>query len=394
MVGAGAVLACSTIAFAIIQRDRLSAVRWVNHTLEVLVQIEEVRNDLYEILLAQKDVELLGIDNYTKVSSDRFKEFVGDLSELKQIVVDNPSQRDRLGSINTSQLPTAERIRQIQVILEQAAQEERALLRDRSKWRDKAHALLSAASVATGFSFLLTLAVVAQLKQRELDQDAKQIRTIADLIHDLRNPVTRLSLDIQLLEREARLPVVTNRVRKILGICDFIIELLEDVRFLSQKDIVPEIVSVNIRTFAQELTNKANSVHCSTVSCYRVVCEFSTSCDTENFPLDAALIQRVLFNLLSNAIVYSPEDALVNFTATLHESTLLFAVADRGIGIPESDRAKLFEPFKRGSNVGGKQGTGLGLAIAHQIVKACGGQIWFESRLPESGTIFFVQLKK
>lgn len=389
---AGATLACSTIVFAALQSNRLAAGLWVSHTLEVLVQIEQAKNDLYEILLTQKDAALLTSDS--QVVNNKFKRFILDLNRLKQSIADNPIQVSYLTTINTSQSPTANQIRQIQAILDKMAQTEQSLLRDRSKRRDDANNLLSVASILTGVSFLGALVVVNHMKQRELEKEKQQIRRIADLIHDIRNPVTRLSLDVQLLDREAKLPVVTSRVQKILAICDFIIELLEDVRFLSYQKIIPTITQVNVKEFGEELTNKANSVHASSVTGGRVTFEFLSFCNTENFLFDAALIQRVLFNLLSNAIAYSPEDSPVHFSATLHEDFLLFTVADRGIGIPVRDRATLFEPFKRGGNVGSKQGTGLGLAISHQIIKACGGKIWFETRSPELGTKFLIRLDK
>jgi len=66
-------------------------------------------------------------------------------------------------------------------------------------------------------------------------------------------------------------------------------------------------------------------------------------------------------------------------------------VRDHGIGIPETDRAHLFEPFHRAANVGQTQGTGLGLLIVKRCVELLDGQITFASREGE-GTTFTVRL--
>jgi two-component system sensor histidine kinase KdpD len=100
---------------------------------------------------------------------------------------------------------------------------------------------------------------------------------------------------------------------------------------------------------------------------------------------DADQIERVLVNLIENALKYSPaaEPVLVQVTKT--PSDVLVRVVDRGSGIARADRERIFEPFQRGSD-GGVRGAGLGLAIARGFAEANGGRVWTDSREGQGST--------
>jgi signal transduction histidine kinase len=111
--------------------------------------------------------------------------------------------------------------------------------------------------------------------------------------------------------------------------------------------------------------------------------------------VDPERIEQVLDNLLSNAFKYSPEDGPVRVTlresAEAHMAEL--SVADRGIGIPAQQQARIFERFERADNsrAYGIGGTGLGLYLSRALVEGHGGCIWFES-VEGQGSTFFVLL--
>jgi signal transduction histidine kinase len=107
--------------------------------------------------------------------------------------------------------------------------------------------------------------------------------------------------------------------------------------------------------------------------------------------VDVKLLRRAITNLLTNAIKYSPEGAPINVELACEGDTAIIRVSDQGIGIPEDDQRRLFEPFHRASNVGQIQGTGLGLAITRQAVERHGGSISVESQVGV-GTTFSVRL--
>jgi two-component system, OmpR family, sensor kinase len=106
---------------------------------------------------------------------------------------------------------------------------------------------------------------------------------------------------------------------------------------------------------------------------------------------DANLLFQVFSNLLSNAIKYSPDGGAISVSLEPGESSVTVAVQDRGIGIRESDRARLFERYFRGSNTAGSVGTGLGLYFVKTVVDLHKGQVTVESQEGE-GSKFQVTL--
>ena len=95
--------------------------------------------------------------------------------------------------------------------------------------------------------------------------------------------------------------------------------------------------------------------------------------------LDASLLDSVLGNLLSNAVKYSAPGAEVTLDAQVKIGWILFTVRDEGLGIPDEDVARVFDPFHRSGNVGDRPGTGLGLAIAQRCAELHGGTLQIES---------------
>ena len=105
--------------------------------------------------------------------------------------------------------------------------------------------------------------------------------------------------------------------------------------------------------------------------------------------LDLSLLRNVMINLLSNAIKFSPENAVINVSSQVDEKTIIIAVKDNGLGIPEDDKKHLFERFFRANNVTNIQGTGLGLHIVSKYVELMNGNIEVDSEL-EKGTTFTI----
>jgi two-component system sensor histidine kinase SenX3 len=102
----------------------------------------------------------------------------------------------------------------------------------------------------------------------------------------------------------------------------------------------------------------------------------------------------VLANLLDNAIKYSPGGADVEARVWHADGAVSIAVTDRGVGIPEESRGRIFERFYRVDPqlTGGVGGSGLGLYISRQLVEGMGGQLAFEPNEP-SGSRFVVSLQ-
>jgi signal transduction histidine kinase len=113
--------------------------------------------------------------------------------------------------------------------------------------------------------------------------------------------------------------------------------------------------------------------------------------DLQEALIDERLLRHILVNLLSNAVKYSPAGTTVRLEITRDGYEGIFRVSDTGIGIPEEDQKRLFEPFHRAGNTRGIDGTGLGLTIVKQAVEVHQGTISCESATGV-GTTFIVHL--
>jgi signal transduction histidine kinase len=102
-------------------------------------------------------------------------------------------------------------------------------------------------------------------------------------------------------------------------------------------------------------------------------------------------VERILYNLVDNAIKYSPNGGEVRIFARQDGDFLTMGVSDQGPGISRDDQARLFQSFERlGAIVSGSiQGTGLGLRVCRLLVEAHGGRIWVESEKGKGSTFFF-----
>lgn len=110
--------------------------------------------------------------------------------------------------------------------------------------------------------------------------------------------------------------------------------------------------------------------------------------------LDAALMERVLCNLLENAVKYTPPDSEIRIQATLHGDELWLSVADNGPGLPPGREEALFEKFARAKSESATSGVGLGLAICRAIMQAHQGRIWAEPGSAGRGAVFTLALPR
>jgi signal transduction histidine kinase len=109
--------------------------------------------------------------------------------------------------------------------------------------------------------------------------------------------------------------------------------------------------------------------------------------------MDAQLMERVVNNLMDNAIKYTGEDTQIDLTCTLDGEYASFCVRDNGMGIGKEDQKRIYDLYERG-NIAYKnhyEGYGIGLNFVHRAIKAHGGNLMMESEL-NVGTAFTINL--
>jgi K+-sensing histidine kinase KdpD len=116
--------------------------------------------------------------------------------------------------------------------------------------------------------------------------------------------------------------------------------------------------------------------------------EVLSAADLGPIRVDAAHVERVLVNLLENALKFSSPTDPVEVSAVAEPGQVVVRVRDRGPGIAEADRGRIFDAFERGEGAG--RGSGLGLAIARGFAEANGGRVWVEPEAARNGGSTFV----
>jgi signal transduction histidine kinase len=218
---------------------------------------------------------------------------------------------------------------------------------------------------------------LAEEERRRDASDAARRNLVASISHDLRTPLAALRLMLAAIEdgvvedstRDRYLATMHTHVEALGSMVDDLFELsrLEagDLDWSIRQVELPELLDETVAAMRAEADAKGVAV----------------AADLQPLPrparADPERLQRVLFNLIQNAIRHTPTDGSVTVRAESAGEWVEIEVSDTGAGIPPEDRERLFEPFVRG-DTGGEQdnGAGLGLALCRAIVEAHGGRIW------------------
>jgi two-component system, OmpR family, sensor histidine kinase KdpD len=230
-------------------------------------------------------------------------------------------------------------------------------------------------------SLAALLAVVVERSRLEAEaldaealrrSDALKTALLRAVSHDLRSPLTAILASADALasprlalEEGDRLELAET-IRGEAARLDRVVEQLLDLSRLEagaaepHRDLwhVDELVSQSLTGLGAEAA--------------RVQVEIGPS--TPPVEVDAAQVERVLANLIDNALHYSPSESAVVVRAEPGATELRLHVVDRGPGLPDEERDALFQPFRRGDAV--KRGSGLGLSIARGFAEANGGRVW------------------
>jgi two-component system sensor histidine kinase VicK len=107
---------------------------------------------------------------------------------------------------------------------------------------------------------------------------------------------------------------------------------------------------------------------------------------------DRAKLAQVVFNLVDNAVKFSPRGATITIAARRRADTVEVRVTDEGVGIPRGDLQRIFAKFYRAETppVSGVSGTGLGLFLVRGLLSAMGGRVWVDSKPGQGSSFVFV----
>ena len=232
--------------------------------------------------------------------------------------------------------------------------------------------------------------MIEQLRERELERDsADQARRdlIAAVSHDLRTPLTSLQLVAQavddgVLESNGDSRHYLEQMSRHVDVLGRLIDDLFELTRLEAGDINWSMQRVQLGDLVRETVDAMRAQ----AEAKRVSVDARVAGDLAPAEANPEKVQRVLFNLIQNAIRHTPADGSVTVVAGSKGSHLVVEVADTGAGIAPAERHRIFEPFYRGGGEAARtrrDSSGLGLAICRAIVEVHGGRIWLEDS--ESG---------
>ncbi|HEY7831308.1 MAG TPA: HAMP domain-containing sensor histidine kinase [Solirubrobacteraceae bacterium] len=223
--------------------------------------------------------------------------------------------------------------------------------------------------------------MIEALCSEERSRDAAEAtrrQVIAAVSHDLRTPLTSLRLLTEALDDELVDPETARRYVQTMGVnvraLGTLIDDLFELSRLNAGDFAWSTEAVPLAEFVHE-TVKAMRAQADAQG---VIVNAQIAADLAPVRANPEKLERVLANLLQNAIHHTPPDGSVLISAQRSNGNLEIEVADTGDGIAAADRPRVFEPFYRGGSEAARTraGSGLGLAIARAIVEAHGGRIW------------------
>jgi signal transduction histidine kinase len=261
----------------------------------------------------------------------------------------------------------------------------------------KKHLLISAFSLGGG-QFATRSKDVTERKRMEAEREglmAEREMFLHTISHDLRTPLTVIQGYAQLLrdtlEREGcgeSSGLMCDEVLKGAQRMNRMIEELVDMARLEGGKLVPKVSALPLDAFVQQLLGRLQGVRLKgCLETDRLTVEIPV--DLPPVLVDPDLLERILLNLLSNAMKYSPPESPIRLQARRTDGEVLVSVVDQGIGIAPEDQPRLFERFCRPKGVRRADSVGLGLYITRMLVEAHGGRIRVESELGKGSTLSF-----
>ncbi len=225
--------------------------------------------------------------------------------------------------------------------------------------------------------------------------DAEKSAFVSSVSHELRTPLTSIMGYVELLQdgdagplsldQQAMFEIIERNGRRLLTLIDDLLALSR----LESGELPPVAGEVPVAGLvAQAIDALGFAARSQNVELRGTVSE-----DVGNVRGDGDQLERVMLNLVSNAVKFTPAGGRVDVEAYRHADGVRISVSDTGIGIPTDEHHRLFTKFFRSSNAqsGAVAGTGLGLSIVKKLIEAHGGRVSIAS-VPGLGTTVTVEL--
>ncbi len=226
--------------------------------------------------------------------------------------------------------------------------------------------------------------------QKTMKEREKLQELVSDISHQTKTPLANILLYSQLLQ-EKKLDdeccQLVDEIRKQSEKLEFLIQSLVKTSRLETGtfQLSPAVNDVNdmISAALEQIAPAANHKE--------IIVRYNPQTYTARF--DKKWTQEALFNILDNAVKYSPPHSEIVVTTTVYEMYTRISVSDSGMGIPEDELPRIFGRFYRGQDVSEQSGVGIGLYLSRQIIESQDGYITAKSA-KDKGSTFNIFLPK
>jgi two-component system, OmpR family, sensor kinase len=224
------------------------------------------------------------------------------------------------------------------------------------------------------------IASINRLLERIRNLMDQQRRFVADAAHELRTPITAISLQAENLSQVELPPDSRDRLAALKNGARRTAHLLEQLLALARYDMesAPDAPVTSLDRCAKEVVSD-----CMCTAMDRGVDLGFAIIEPSLVRGEPAMLSSVIHNLIDNALRHTPQGGRVDVGIYREGAHVILQIEDTGPGIPASDLERVFEPFVRGSRPT-EEGTGLGLSIVKRIVEQIEGSVTLEN-VPKSG---------
>jgi signal transduction histidine kinase/DNA-binding response OmpR family regulator/ligand-binding sensor domain-containing protein len=206
--------------------------------------------------------------------------------------------------------------------------------------------------------------------------DENRIMFFIEVAHDIRTPVSLIQLLVKQMSNQENVEKSIELIqRSTENLNEYVTQLL-DFQKIDRKELKLTVSKVDLKDCLQRIINDFTPILQEK--------SLDVILEVKHIPVwfDVSKMNRIFYNLISNAIKYSHEGGEIKIKAFLKDDSLHIEFIDNGIGVPEKQQELIFNRFTRGTNVTNKgiPGTGLGLMLSKKIIELHGGKILLQSQ--------------
>jgi signal transduction histidine kinase len=231
----------------------------------------------------------------------------------------------------------------------------------------------------------------ALIERADALQDADRLKSafVHHVSYELRSPLTNIIGFAQLLEDPSTGPL-TGKQREYLGYIgassSALLTIINDILDLATIDagaMTLDLKAVDIRAAVEAAAEGVRG----RLAEQGIRLDVRAASDIGSFMADERRVRQILFNLLSNAVSFSPAGETVRLTVERHDEAVVFSITDHGPGIPDAIGEKVFDRFESHALGSGHRGAGLGLSIVRSFVELHGGTVKLDSAVGRGTTV-------